>query len=217
MAKAKSPMRVRKAFVDNTGARTPKPTGDWSEIVFELLGDKEGDEFPVVKDVRLARSELSESIFAIGAAHGFGQKVHDAFAGFGEKMAKEGLDPDDTEARVEYLSDIIDGACDNLVNGVWITAREGGDSGTRVTMLWAALVAYSEEMAGEALSEEQIAGLKAMLADDDTRAELAEIPGVKARVEEAKLERQKARLAKAQEAASAADPASNPLAALLGK
>ncbi len=119
--------------------------------------------------------DLSKETLVAATAHGLSQKVGDSFAGSKTAVAKgEATDP------VAWAIEQAEAMIDNLVNGVWITVREGAGV-PRISMLVEAIVAAAAQKgkkADPAVVKEKLkdeATRKGAMLDDDIATEFARI------------------------------------------
>ncbi len=213
MATKISHMRKRYELDDGTSVRSAVP--NWAALVFELLGPKGADDkAPVVDTFRIPRDEvgLGDNVSdhaACAVGHGLFQKLGDMFSG----IASEDHEYHPTRGYADVIRDGLEEMWADIRNGFWVEERAQGGGGGNVTMLLAAAIKALTN-AGKDVDAAARDKLTSALKTKEGRESWSKQPQVRAILEEMKLEKAKARAAKAAEAAEKAG--GSDLASLLG-
>lgn len=198
---------LRKVYRNADGSRSRSAKAGWQALVFEFLAPNKDDKgnLVVLETVEFAKGAIPTEMFECAAGHGLSQKLGDTIASLVDK-AKKAEPPvvaDPERGLVDFAMELIQDAWDNIVQGVWVSEREGSSGAANVTILLEAIVAAFKD-GGKVLTEEEIAAQRAKLADEDHRTKAREVPAVAAHVAriqaERAAERAKAARAKAKEA-----------------
>ena len=177
MAEGKRQSIATKSFIGKDGDETRHATRDSRQVKFTF---SDGSEIVVGPE------EIDKSLVRACTLYGMAQKIGDAYSGAGKE-------DNPVEAAKERAGTVLD----NLKNGVWVTAREGG-GGPRVSMLVEAVVAAAEAAGKTGVDPAKV---KEKLKDDKTRKGAMQNPAVVAQYERIKAERAAARAAEAEQTA----------------
>ena len=164
--------RMRKSYRYANGETGRSAKADWTHLVFEILGVPTKDEndknvYPVVDTVEIPRGEIVAETQACAMGHGIMQKVGDTIADVVRVAAKDGVTEDPKTGFASLILETISDQIDNIKAGVWIEEREGSGSQS-VTLLFEAVVAAFSK-AGTELTDEQSAGIREKLKDEEYR------------------------------------------------
>lgn len=198
---------VRKVYVYEDGAEGRSAKPGWKKLRFEMLAPNKDDDgnFVVVDTREITPDMFDGEIVHCAAGHGLSQKIGDDLAGIDKKAANDGASFDPETGYAAYIGQRIDDMVDNLKNGVWVAEGEGSTGGGNVTILFEAIMRAFEE-AGVDVSEEQKAGIREKLKDEQFRKNARARADVAMHVAEITAERAAARAkAAAEKAAEASD------------
>lgn len=200
MAMKMQHMRKVYTYEDGSTGQSAKP--GWTKLTFNLYGsEKDENDKPIVVDsFDVSKADLPDAIKDCAIGHGVSQKMGDDQAGIATKAKAENVEPDPKTGYAGFIKGRLSDMMDNFANGVWVAEGEGSSGGGNVTILFEAIVSAFGD-AGQELTDEQKATVRAKLQDEDYRKSARARPDVGMHVARITAERAAERAKAARKAA----------------
>lgn len=206
---------ARKVFSNASGEEGRSPMADWSTLTFQFLGVKNAaGEYPVITERKVSRADIPENIFACAAGRGFSEKLtNDALNTVAKDAEEAGFAPHPVEGYAQFAASLFDDALENVMDGNWLSEREGGTAPVR-DLVEAIARSWPNAEGGDFPEDKRPAFMKALAANEEMRKATAKRPDVAAHLAAIKAEKAAAR-AKALKAEAKTAAPSGGLAGLL--